>query len=215
MKYISLLGILTILALCAEVAFQLIAEQNEAVESFQSGMKTGMQQAQNPLEHTLLFPVKAKVISEETPGEATLQLDKGVQTVPYSIGGVRCRIQPGRAILVALSLGSVGVLIFSIYAVYCLIRVLIRISKRDVFSRRNIGWIRWFAYINAGIYLAIICFEWLIEREAVSQLQIPGYQVVGIEHALPYDFSSVLIIVLLAEVYAVAVKIKEEQDLTI
>lgn len=215
MKYISLLGILTILALCVEFAFQLIVKQDEIVKNFQSGMEAGMQQAQNPVGHTLLIPVKAKVIPEESSGEATLRLAEGVQTVPYSIGGVKCQIQPGWAILVALSLGSLGVLILSIYAVYCLIRVLIRISKRDVFSRRNIGWIRWFAYINAGIYLAIICFEWLIEREAVSQLQIPGYQVVGIEHALPYDFSSVLVIVLLAEVYAVAVKIKEEQDLTI
>lgn len=54
----------------------------------------------------------------------------------------------------------------------------------------------------------------VVERDAVSQLRIPGYQVIGIEHTV-YDFSSFFVIVLLAEVYAVAVKIKEEQDLTI
>ena len=48
----------------------------------------------------------------------------------------------------------------------------------------------------------------------MSQLSILGYQVVGIEHTV-YDFSSFFVIVLLAEVYAVAVRIKEEQDLTI
>ena len=60
----------------------------------------------------------------------------------------------------------------------------------------------------------MMLFEWLLERDAMSQLSIPGYQVVGIEHTV-YDFSSFFVIVLLAEVYAVAVKIKEEQDLTI
>ena len=90
----------------------------------------------------------------------------------------------------------------------------IRIAKRDVFSRRNVWWIRWFAYGNAGLYLLVMLFEWLLERDAMSQLSIPGYQVVGIEHTV-YDFSSFFVIVLLAEVYAVAVKIKEEQDLTI
>ena len=213
MKYISLLGIITIIALCAEFAIQVFGNSDDMVESFNAGMEAGREKAENPAS-VMMVPVKAKVIPQNLAGEATLQLSDETKTVPYSIAEVKCEVRPGWAVTLALTFGSIFVLIVSIYAIYCLIRLLIRIAKRDVFSRRNVWWIRWFAYGNAGLYLLVMLFEWLLERDAMSQLSIPGYQVVGIEHTV-YDFSSFFVIVLLAEVYAVAVKIKEEQDLTI
>ena len=205
MKYISLLGIITIIALCAEFVLQMSG--GDAIESFNAGRETGAQQAESGASyvHSFLLPVKAKVIPEGMEGEATLQLADGTKTVPYSIAEVKCEVRPSWFIAIALTFGSFFVALIGIYSIYCLIRLL---------SRRNVYWIRWFAYVNAGIYLALMFFEWLLERDAVSQLRIPGYQVVGIEHTV-YDFSSFFVIVLLAEVYAVAVKIKEEQDLTI
>lgn len=214
MKYISLLGIITIIALCAEFVLQMSG--GDAIESFNAGRETGAQQAESGASyvHSFLLPVKAKVIPEGMEGEATLQLADGTKTVPYSIAEVKCEVRPSWFIAIALTFGSFFVALIAIYSIYCLIRLLIRVAKRDIFSRRNVYWIRWFAYVNAGVYLGLMLFEWLLERDAVSQLRIPGYQVIGIEHTV-YDFSSFFVIVLLAEVYAVAVKIKEEQDLTI
>lgn len=213
MKYISLLGILTIIALCAEFAIQTIGNSDDIVENFNAGMEAGREKAENP-GSIMMVPVKAKVIPQDVAGEAALQLSDGTKAVPYSIAEVKCEVRPGWAVVLGLTCGSIFVLIFSIYAIYCLIRLLIRVAKRDVFSRRNVWWIRWFAYVNAGVYLLVMLFEWLLERDAMSQLRIPDYQVIGIEHTV-YDFSSLFVIVLLAEVYAAAVKIKEEQDLTI
>lgn len=213
MKYISLLGILTIIALCAEFAIQTIGNSDDIVENFNAGMEAGREKAENP-RSIMMVPVKAKVIPQDVAGEAALQLSDGTKAVPYSIAEVKCEVRPGWAVVLGLTCGSIFVLIFSIYAIYCLIRLLIRVAKRDVFSRRNVWWIRWFAYVNAGVYLLVMLFEWLLERDAMSQLRIPDYQVIGIEHTV-YDFSSLFVIVLLAEVYAAAVKIKEEQDLTI
>ena len=214
MKYISLLGIITIIALCAEFALQVYG--GDVVESFSVGMETGHQQAESGANyvHSFLIPVKAKVIPESEAGEATLQLADGTKTVPYSIAEMKCEVRPNWFIVIFLTFGSFFVALLGIYSIYCLIRLLVRVAKRDIFSRRNVYWIRWFAYVNAGTYLGLMLFERLLERDAMSQLSIPGYQVIGIEHTV-YDFSSFFVIVLLAEVYAVAVKIKEEQDLTI
>ena len=214
MKYISLLGIITIIALCAEFAIQVFG--GDTIESFNAGLETGHQQAESGASytHSFLIPVKAKVIPESEAGEAVLRLSDGTKTVPYSIAEVKCDVRPNWFIVIFLTFGSFFVALLGIYSIYCLIRLLVRVAKRDIFSRRNVYWIRWFAYVNAGIYLGLMFFEWLLERDAMSQLSIPGYQVVGIEHTI-YDFSSFFVIVLLAEVYAVAVRIKEEQDLTI
>ena len=178
MKYISLLGIITIIALCAEFVLQMSG--GDAIESFNAGRETGAQQAESGASyvHSFLLPV-----------EATLQLADGTKTVPYSIAEVKCEVRPSWFIAIALTFGSFFVALIGIYSIYCLIRLLVRVAKRDIFSRRNVYWIRWFAYVNAGVYLGLMLFEWLLERDVVSQLRIPGYQVIGIEHTV-YDFSS-------------------------
>ena len=155
MKYISLLGIITIIALCAEFVLQMSG--GDAIESFNAGRETGAQQAESGASyvHSFLLPVKAKVIPEGMEGEATLQLADGTKTVPYSIAEVKCEVRPSWFIAIALTFGSFFVALIGIYSIYCLIRLLIRVAKRDIFSRRNVYWIRWFAYVNAGIYLVI------------------------------------------------------------
>lgn len=94
MKYISLLGIITIIALCAEFAIQVFG--GDTIESFNAGLETGHQQAENGASytHSFLIPVKAKVIPEGEAGEAVLQLSDGTKTVPYSIAEVKCDVRP-------------------------------------------------------------------------------------------------------------------------
>lgn len=110
-----------------------------------------------------------------------------------------------------------GAFIFAglgIYAIYCLVRLSLRVSKSDIFSRQNVKWIRWFAYVNVGINIFIAIYQWLLERDAMSQIVLHGYQVTGIEKT-DCEWSILLSIILFTEIYAAAVKIKEEQDLTI
>ena len=67
-------------------------------------------------------------------------------------------MRPSWFIAIALTFGSFFVALIGIYSIYCLIRLLVRVAKRDIFSRRNVYWIRWFAYVNAGIYLGLMLF---------------------------------------------------------
>lgn len=133
MKYISLLGIITIIALCTEFVLQMSG--GDAIESFNAGRETGAQQAESGASyvHSFLLPVKAKVIPEGMEGEATLQLADGTKTVPYSIAEVKCEVRPSWFIAIALTFGSFFVALIGIYSIYCLIRLLIRVAKRDIF----------------------------------------------------------------------------------
>ena len=53
MKYISLLGIITIIALCAEFVLQMSG--GDAIESFNAGRETGAQQAESGASYVLSF----------------------------------------------------------------------------------------------------------------------------------------------------------------
>ena len=101
-----------------------------------------------------------------------------------------------------------------LYGFYCLIRFLIAISKREVFTDKNVHRIRWFAYSFVGGEFLMTLLFWLKEQAAVAQISLPGYEVVS-NVLIEADWISMIIIILFAEIFAVGTKIKEEQDLTI
>ena len=67
-----------------------------------------------------------------------------------------------------------------------------------------------------SIILLGICmetYEYLLHKDAVSQIQFSGYELTS--YALTFSWFSYLILALFTEIFAVGVKMKEEQDLTI
>ena len=96
--------------------------------------------------------------------------------------------------------------------IYCLIRLLVSISKREVFTSDNVARLRFFTYSFAALYGLMTLHDWLNHLEAVKQVALLGYEVVASHDT---DFTSLVIIILFTEIFAAGVKIKEEQDLTI
>ena len=96
--------------------------------------------------------------------------------------------------------------------IYCLIRLLVSISKREVFTSDNVARLRFFTYSFAALYGLMTLHDWLNHLEAVKQVALQGYEVVASHDT---DFTSLVIIILFTEIFAAGVKIKEEQDLTI
>ena len=87
-------------------------------------------------------------------------------------------------------------------------------TRQDIFSRRNIRWLRWIAYGQLAVTSLSFLLDWSIEQAVLAQVSLPGYQVTGVT-PIPLQWESVILIVLLTEIFATAVKIKEENDLTI
>lgn len=109
-------------------------------------------------------------------------------------------------------LGLTGLVSF--YGLYNLIRLFISIIRKEVFTSINIRRIRWGVYPPIAYHLVKYLLNWSETRDAMAQLTILGYT---IQPASPFEFSwiSILLLILLTEVFVVAVKLKQENDLTI
>lgn len=211
MKHISLLGILTILILIGEFVCSLPDMSKEIQEGFNDGMaenKTVLTDngTAKQLEH--LFQVTVNVTPvERTPSDS-------VQTLPsHQVAQMDCYIEPSVSFML-IGVLFIPAVFIALYGMYCLIRLLIRISRRDVFSRKNCRWLRWFTYSYTGFSAILGLQHLLLERSALQQIQIPGYTVDGIA-CLGFDWGTLAVMVLLTEIFAAGVKLKEEQDLTI
>lgn len=217
MKHLSILGILAILALTLDVYFSIVSNFKDFKQGFEDGMKTENYHSSiydmQADSHAFMAEVMVTPIS--VPNDSlNLQLPGETVKVPYHVSKITCLIKETSTMLITIIFAALGIIVLSVYAVYCLIRVLIRITRQDIFSRRNIWWLRWIAYSQLAFTLISHLLNWSIEQAVLAQVSLPGYQVTGVT-PIPLQWDSAILIVLLTEIFATAVKIKEENDLTI
>lgn len=134
------------------------------------------------------------------------------ENLPYKIDKVSVAIVPSSWSRIVFCFGAFAVLAI-LAGIYCLIRVLISISKRNVFTHDNVVRMRVFTYSLLVFSILNALMEWLNYVEVVKQVSLPGYEIKGF--SMSEDWISLVVIVLFTEIFAVGVKMKEEQDLTI
>lgn len=208
MKQIRFLGILAILAFILEFVFSF----QSAFSDFEEGLKDGMQRTEMEKKDRPSYMVKVNITPKDIKNKDAY-IDSYNRNVTNTISQVRTYIKPSLASDL-INVPVVISLLASIYGFYLLIRAFISISKRDVFTKKNVWHIRFSCYSSIIWNLTIFVQQVMIERDALNQVIIPGYNITGIS---TYEFSwtYMAIFVLLTEIFAVSVKIKEEQDLTI
>ena len=212
MKHLSILGILAIFALALNLYFAIGSNFNDFKQVFEDGQKSSTYDTQADSHG---FRAEIRVTPISTPGDSlNLQLPGKTVKAPYQVSEVTCLIKETPTMLITIIFSALGVIVLSVYGVYCLIRVLICITRQDIFSRRNIRWLRWIAYGQLAVTSLSFLLNWSIEQAVLAQVSLPGYQVTGVT-PIPLQWDSVILIVLLTEIFATAVKIKEENDLTI
>lgn len=212
MKHLSILGILAIFALALNLYFAIGSNFNDFKQGFEDGQKSSTYDTQADSHG---FRAEIRVTPISTPGDSlNLQLPGKTVKAPYQVSEVTCLIKETPTMLITIIFSALGVIVLSVYGVYCLIRVLICITRQDIFSRRNIRWLRWIAYGQLAVTSLSFLLNWSIEQAVLTQVSLPGYQVTGVT-PIPLQWDSVILIVLLTEIFATAVKIKEENDLTI
>lgn len=212
MKHLSILGILAIFALALNLYFAIGSNFNDFKQGFEDGQKSSTYDTQADSHG---FRAEIRVTPISTPSDSlNLQLPGKTVKAPYQVSEVTCLIKETPTMLITIIFSALGVIVLSVYGVYCLIRVLICIKRQDIFSRRNIRWLRWIAYGQLAVTSLSFLLDWSIEQAVLAQVSLPGYQVTGVT-PIPLQWESVIPIVLLTEIFATAVKIKEENDLTI
>ena len=209
MKKFRILGILAILVIVAESIFSISAGWKDASDSFMEGFNSTHQK-----EHSFVSyrSVSVAVRPLETTRLDSLTNSFTKENVPYRIEKVDVPILPSVWSYIFIFFGGLsGLAIFG--GIYCLIRLLIAISKRNVFSQVNVVRIRVFTYSLVIFQFLNSLFEWLDHLEVTKQIALKGYEMKDFH--LSADWTLLVVMILFTEIFAVGVKIKEEQDLTV
>lgn len=217
MKHLSILGILAIFALSLNIYFAIGSNFKDFKQGFEDAQRTDNihSSVYDMQADPHAFMAEVMVTPTSVPNDSlNLQLPGETVKVPYHVSKITCLIKETPIMLVTIIFAALVVIVLSVYGVYCLIRVLIRIARQDIFSRRNIWWLRWIAYGQLAVTSLSYLLNWTLEQAVLAQVSLPGYQVTGVT-PMPMQWDSAILIVLLTEIFATAVRIKEENDLTI
>ena len=132
MKHLSILGILAIFALALNLYFAIGSNFNDFKQGFEDGQKSSTYDTQADSHG---FRAEIRVTPISTPSDSlNLQLPGETVKAPYQVSEVTCLIKETPTMLITIIFSALGVIVLSVYGVYCLIRVLICITRQDIFS---------------------------------------------------------------------------------
>ena len=134
------------------------------------------------------------------------------QNVPYRVESLQTEIEESVWCTV-LEVMIIPIGLLFLYGVYCFARMVVSVTHKEVFVRKNVKRMRIFVFsmILVGIFMELN--RYCQYCDIVSQIHLTGYEIKP--YSLKYPWVSFLIFALFTEIFAVGVKIKEEQDLTI
>ena len=196
MKKFRILGIIAIIAILANF----IGGLDEDWKDFKKGFEEGQSGATEMYEsgHHMITRVKLNVKPLSGTTVDSLNNNRVDSPLPYTITEIETYAKPSAWHILVMGL----------------IRLLISISRREVFIPANVLRLRWFAYTSASLKILTTIGEWLTGNAAMNQISIPGYKIISYVGYSP-DWVAIILPILFAEIFAIGVKMKEEQDLTI
>ena len=103
--------------------------------------------------------------------------------------------------------------LFALYGFYSVARLVLTATKGEVFVRKNVRRMRIFVYALISVSLLFELQQWGIYHDLTSQVQLEGYEV--LPYSFKYAWFNYMLLALFTEIFAIGVKIKEEQDLTV
>ena len=161
--------------------------------------------------------VKTHINLEVVPIEGTTNdsifNEVAERKLPYQVSEITTYTQPSKWITLVMIISGLSCIAF-IIAFILFIQFLFEVSKRNVFCESNVWRIRFLVYSYTAIVISMELFAWIAGGAAIAQTQIPGYQIIDHAEASP-SWIPVIMMIILAECFAIGVKMKEEQDLTI
>ena len=147
----------------------------------------------------------------DAEADSQLVLPADFNSVSLSVEGYKEGMSDSLVHAMGFVIFPVTLLVF--YGIYCLIRLLIAVSRGEILIRKNIRRLRFFIYPIMAFSALFELQGYILYRAAMNELVSSDY--VFDEFHLKYSWTFMLVIALLTEIFAQAVRIKEENDLTI
>ena len=207
MKKFRILGIIAIIAMIVNIGINF----EDGWRSFKKGYAEGARSHSTISDN--LDPVSLEVIPIEGIANDSIFNEVAERKVPYQVSEITTYTQPSEWITLVMIISGLSYIAF-IIAFFLFIQFLVEVSKQNVFCESNVWRIRFLVYSYTAIVISMELFAWIAGSAAIAQTQIPGYQIIDHAEASP-SWIPVIMMIILAECFAIGVKMKEEQDLTI
>lgn len=209
MKKFRILGILAILVIAVESVFSFTAGWEDAKDSFMEGFNSVHAEDYSYNDYRTV-PVSVRPLETTQLDSLTNRFSK--ENLPYKIDEISVPIIPSiwSSIIVFFAV-FVGLALLAGF--YCLIRLFISISKRDVFTDDNVVRMRVFTYSLVAFSILDSLMTWFDYIEVTKQVTLPGYEVAPFD--MHVNWLLLVVAILFTEIFAVGTKLKQEQDLTI
>lgn len=157
---------------------------------------------------TVSVPVKAdKALVADSVFNSAIK-----QNVPYRIETLETEIDES-AWCTILYMLIVPIGLVCLYGIYNLARLVVAVTRKEVFIRKNVKRMRIFVYTLIFTAVLLELNRYCQYCDIVFQIHLTGYEIEA--YSPKYPWVSFLIFALFTEIFAVGVKMKEEQDLTI
>lgn len=177
MNKFRILGVIAIIAIIANFFGGLDENWRDFKKGFEDGHNSAME-IYEPGRHIIPHHATSVKLNVEPLPETTvdsLSNNRVDWTLPYTVTEIETYAKPSAWHILVMGLAIPGIFLFLIG--FCsLIRLLISISRREVFTSANVRRLRWFAYTSASLEILIAVDEWIVGNAAVEQISLAGLQ---------------------------------------
>lgn len=215
MKKVSILAIITLLLLGVEFITTFVDSLGQT--SLQGIVSRATEVVEKQVGKKESVGVMVPHTLNMVPENDSIALDSVTNThlnvqVPFGIKQVMVSGYVPQWMLVASFLFLL-VLPLVIWGIINFIKLLISVLKQNIFTRKNARRLRIFVYATNGSMAIVSLYDWLIYHYLSTQTIVPGYVVGSYEFAI--SWSDMFLMFLFTEIFALGVKLQEEQELTI
>lgn len=137
--------------------------------------------------------------------------------IPASYADLLVSIRTERTTAASAATGLLSVLrvVASLWALVLFIKLIVSINKSDIFNWRNVRRLRRTGLLLLVMFAASLLQEWISLQAIRRALEIPGYDLTLTDAVKGTTLLLGLCALIVGEVFAIGLKMKEEQDLTI
>lgn len=201
MKKIKILGVLVFVIFVTNTLTDVV-----------SGCMDGWNEADDSRESMKSTFLDFSVEADDTLAVNTLFDKVAKEEIPYQFNRVTAEVSlPAWYKIYSFCIIPIGLFLF--YGFYCLIRLVISVTRSKVFTPKNVKRMRYFICSTILVGISVELSSYFLYTEWASQIILKGYQITP--YAIKCPWLEFVVLALFTEIFAVGMKIKEEQDLTI
>jgi hypothetical protein len=165
-----------------------------------------------PIDFTVFFSLNEElgITAWDTDGNSNFAIN-------YAMGSVKLSYVPN-GFIALFCLMAFLLFILGIFSIRLIIRILKTVKDKSFLLIENALRLRWIALLGIAIFIVDKTFSFVIANYLSTHIEYSGIKFTGINPYFILNFETVLnslFLLVIAEVFRIGAKLKEEQDLTI